>query len=226
MLSLKISELDLVNLLALSWSVSLLISKLGYTVNDSLRKTIINCLPRKLEVEKKGEIPTICFSIASYTSMNTALDLFVSFSSLNSENTIVMDLLIDFITKQTNESDIILDINTFVNIWLGLSKFYLKGGDKSIEGISHMIKFFLSQYEKRKYLSAISMTLDEVCSLLVCFSILDMEPNKLYSDLGSNVKNNIKKFDNIQLIQLISCGRYLFNSKRHSGNLNYFYNIL
>ena len=86
MLSLKISDLDLVNLLALSWSVSLLITKLGYNVSDSLRKSIINSLPRKLEVEKKGEIPTICFSIASYTSEDEELNNMITDRITNYSN--------------------------------------------------------------------------------------------------------------------------------------------
>jgi hypothetical protein len=150
-------------------------------------------------------------------TINYALDLFISFSSLNSENAEVLELLIDLITKNANDMNMLLDINSFVNLWLGLSKYYLKGGEKSIEGVSHMIKFLLSQYDRRKYLATGSTTLDELCSLLVCFSVLDMEPNKIYSDLGTSIKNNMSKFDNINLIQLISCGKYLFNSKKHSG---------
>lgn len=150
-------------------------------------------------------------------TINYALDLFISFSSLNSDYAEVLEILIDLIIKNANDMNMLLDINSFVNLWLGLSKYYLKGGEKSIEGVSHMIKFLLSQYDKRKYLATGNMTLDELCSLLVCFSVLDMEPNKIYSDLGTSIKNNMPKFDNIQLIQLISCGKYLFNTKKHSG---------
>lgn len=150
-------------------------------------------------------------------TVNYALDLFISFSSLNSDYAEVLEILIDLIIKNANDMNMLLDINSFVNVWLGLSKYYLKGGEKSIEGVSHMIKFLLSQYDKRKYLATGNMTLDELCSLLVCFSVLDMEPNKIYSDLGTSIKNNMPKFDNIQLIQLISCGKYLFNTKKHSG---------
>ncbi len=150
-------------------------------------------------------------------TINYALDLFISFSSLNSDYAEVLEILIDLIIKNANDMNMLLDINSFVNVWLGLSKYYLKGGEKSIEGVSHMIKFLLSQYDKRKYLATGNMTLDELCSLLVCFSVLDMEPNKIYSDLGTSIKNNMPKFDNIQLIQLISCGKYLFNTKKHSG---------
>jgi len=150
-------------------------------------------------------------------TINYALDLFISFSSLNSDYAEVLEILIDLIIKNANDMNMLLDINSFVNVWLGLSKYYLKGGEKSIEGVSHMIKFLLSQYDKRKYLATGNMTLDELCSLLVCFSVLDMEPNKIYSDLGTSIKNNMPKFDNIQLIQLITCGKYLFNTKKHSG---------
>jgi hypothetical protein len=110
-----------------------------------------------------------------------------------------------------------MDINTYINIWLGLSKFYIKIKQNSIEAISFMIKFLLINYEKRKYLNTNNMNLDEICSLLVSFSVLDLDPNKIYKDLGVCIKDNIHKFDNIQLIQLISCGKYLFNTKLHSG---------
>lgn len=62
----KVSELDVTNLLALSWSISLLISKYNYPIPDQFKKIIIQALPNKLEIDKKGEIPTICFSISNY----------------------------------------------------------------------------------------------------------------------------------------------------------------
>jgi hypothetical protein len=74
LLNSKIEDLDITNLLALSWSTSLLISKFGYNISDQFKKSIIKSLPQQLEVEKKGEIPTICFSISSYLSEDEELN--------------------------------------------------------------------------------------------------------------------------------------------------------
>ncbi len=74
MLNNKLEELDVVNLVALCWAVSLLITKFNHPINDSMRKNIINCLPRKLENDKKGEVPTICFSISSFLSEDSQLE--------------------------------------------------------------------------------------------------------------------------------------------------------
>lgn len=153
---------------------------------------------------------------AEKININNIIDLFISSSSICPENVEIMEILAHSISRTVNDFDMILDINSYINIWLGLSKYYVKSGENSFESVALLIKFMLSQYDKRKYLSVSNMSEDEVCSLLVCFSILDLEPNKIYKDIGTYIKSNIRKFNNTQLIQLISCGRYLFNSKAHS----------
>jgi hypothetical protein len=339
LLNTKLQELDTVNLLAICWAVSLLITKFNHEISDKIRKNIINSLPRILDVEKKGEIPTICFSISSFLSedqeleemirdritnysnifckflfiklvsddglnfisalnlsllmmswtkiklndvdclnsaanslielgetlteenidelckifwsfyilnfkaeiqlqnflqsfiernfdkikINHALDLFISFSSLNSDNIQIFEMLIDIIVRNYETSDIDIDISNYVNIWLGISKFYLKVKEMSLESVSLMLKFLVSTYDIRPYLTVPNMNLDEICSMIVSLSALTLEPNKIYSDLGYAIKENISKFNNIQLIQLLSCGKYLFNNKKHSGiNITYF----
>jgi hypothetical protein len=150
--------------------------------------------------------------------INYALDLFVSYTNLFPENYDVIDALIHLITEKYKESDdMILDIVTYNNLWLAFSKFYAKSGKNSIESLPFMLNFLFSTYDKRSYLHVKNMTHEEVCSMLVCFSVLDLEPNSIYNDLANYVKNNINKFNNNLLLQLLSCGKYLFNTKKHSG---------
>ena len=152
--------------------------------------------------------------------INHALDLFVSYTNLFPEKYEVIESLIHLITEKYAESeDMELDMTTYNNLWLSFSKFYVKSGKNSIESLPYMLKFLFSAYDRRSYLHAKNMTVEEVCSLLVCFSVLDLEPNSIYNDLCNNVKNNIAKFNNNLLLQLLSCGKYLFNTKKHSGNL-------
>lgn len=66
----KISELDQVNLLALIWAFSILITQFKYNIPVDLKKSIIRQLPEEIMMDKKGEIPTICFSISSFNSEN------------------------------------------------------------------------------------------------------------------------------------------------------------
>jgi len=66
----KLDELDITNLLALSWSISILISKFYYPIDSKLRAEIVTKLPNNIPIDKKGEIPSICFSISNYKEEN------------------------------------------------------------------------------------------------------------------------------------------------------------
>ena len=66
----KLDDLDTTNLLALSWSISILISRFNYPVDLKLKREIIEKLPNNISLDKKGEIPSICFSIANYLEEN------------------------------------------------------------------------------------------------------------------------------------------------------------
>jgi hypothetical protein len=70
MLKDKVNELDLNSLVALVWSLSILISKFNFTVPLNLRHKIFETLPNELETEKKGEIPTICFSLSMFIELD------------------------------------------------------------------------------------------------------------------------------------------------------------
>jgi hypothetical protein len=66
MLTTKLDELDTTNLLAVAWSISILLSKFNYPVDAKLKQLIVEKLPNNISIEKKGEIPSICFSISNY----------------------------------------------------------------------------------------------------------------------------------------------------------------
>lgn len=61
----KITELDITNLLALCWSVSVLTNKFMYKISPEFETKLINTLPDELPLEKIGDIPTLCFSIST-----------------------------------------------------------------------------------------------------------------------------------------------------------------
>jgi len=152
--------------------------------------------------------------------INYAIDLFISYTNLFPENYEIIDALIHLITEKYKESDdLVLDIVTYNNMWLAFSKFYAKSGKDAIESLPYLLNFLFSNYDKRSYLHVKNMTPEEVCSMLVCFSVLDLEPNSIYNDLANYVKNNIGNFNNYLLLQLLTCGKYLFNTKKHSGNI-------
>ncbi len=171
----------------------------------------------KVEIELQNFLKTYIERNFDKININHALDLFISFSSLNSDNIQIFEMLIDIIVRNYETADINMDISNYVNIWLGISKFYLKVKEMSLESVSFMLKFLMSSYDIRPYLRVPNMNLDEISSMIVSFSALSLEPNKIYSDLGTAIKDNITKFNNIQLIQLLSCGNYLFNNRKHSG---------
>ena len=60
-----ISELDITNLLALCWSVSVLVNKFNYSFTPEFIKKLVDKLPDELPIDKKGDIPTLCFSIST-----------------------------------------------------------------------------------------------------------------------------------------------------------------
>jgi hypothetical protein len=70
MLKDKLDELDIPNLVALCWSLSILISKFNFTIPLILRLKIIEKLPNDLDIDKKGEIPTICFSLSTFINQS------------------------------------------------------------------------------------------------------------------------------------------------------------
>lgn len=330
----RIDELDSTNLLAICWAISILISKFNHNVADSMRKSVIISLPKQLENDKKGEVPTLCFSISSFLSqdpeleeliknlitnystfyckpflkivsqigmkhisplnlsllmmawtkvklrdinclqsaadclielrdiftdenteevckifwsfymlnykediklqkfledfiaqnlekidVNHAIDLFISFSSINSDNLSIYDMLIDIISQKYESSELRLDISSFVNLWLGISKLFLKAKENSLQNVTVMLNFLIHSYEIRSYLNASKMNPDELCSMIVSFSVLTLEPNQMYFDICDSIKKNLKNFNNIQLIQILSCGKYLFNDETHSGKI-------
>ena len=66
----QLNEMDLTNIFVLSWSSSLLISKFKYNIPIELKIGILQKLPDELEIDKKSEIPTICFGISSFFNKN------------------------------------------------------------------------------------------------------------------------------------------------------------
>jgi hypothetical protein len=111
-----------------------------------------------------------------------------------------------------------MDINMYINLWLNLSKFSLKADEKAIESIRSMVSFLVHNYDKRIYLTARNMTIDEVCSLLVAFSVLDMYHTIIHKDCVAMIEKHMDSLDNQQLIQLISVSRYVSKFKPYSGN--------
>jgi hypothetical protein len=58
---------------------------------------------------------------------------------------------------------------------------------------------------------------DEICSLMISFSVLMVWESKILDEILSYIKNNHDKFNNNQLIQLASSGKYIFSLKnRHT----------
>ena len=62
----KITELDIINLLAVCWAINIAITKFKITLPINYKLDIINQLPEDLPLDKQGEIPTICFSISNF----------------------------------------------------------------------------------------------------------------------------------------------------------------
>ena len=62
----QMNEMDFTNILVLTWSCSLLISKFKFHVPIELRLEVLMKLPETLDLDKKAEIPTLCFGISSF----------------------------------------------------------------------------------------------------------------------------------------------------------------
>jgi hypothetical protein len=63
----RIDELDMPNLQALSWACSLLISKHSINLDYKFIKKLLDSLPDNLDLSQKGEVPTLCLSISSFS---------------------------------------------------------------------------------------------------------------------------------------------------------------
>jgi hypothetical protein len=61
----KIDELDITNLLVLCWSASIMVNKFNYTFTTEFMNKLVKKLPVELPIDKKGDIPTLCFSISN-----------------------------------------------------------------------------------------------------------------------------------------------------------------
>lgn len=66
------------------------------------------------------------------------------------------------------------------------------------------------------------MTLDEICSVIVSISVLNLEFFNLVDDCLNQIKVEFDKLSNINLVQLLCSGKYYINYSKHSGinNLN------
>jgi hypothetical protein len=80
-----------------------------------------------------------------------------------------------------------------------------------------MTNFLVTNYDKRPYLAARNMTLDEICSLLVSFSVLNMPHTILHKDCLLLIEKKLDSLNNQQLVQLISVAKYIKKCKNHSG---------
>ena len=65
-----------------------------------------------------------------------------------------------------------------------------------------------------------NMTLDEVCSLILSFSVLNLEYFNLIDDCLNQVKVDFDKLSNGNLIHMLCAGKYYINYSKHSGKLN------
>jgi hypothetical protein len=63
----KLGVIDYSEISTLLFSITLLLSKFGFDVSYKLRNLIVNKFPDKIELDKKGDIPTLCFSMTSLT---------------------------------------------------------------------------------------------------------------------------------------------------------------
>ncbi len=82
-----------------------------------------------------------------------------------------------------------------------------------------MAGWLISNYDKRAYLNARSMNLGELCSLLVSFSVLNMDHTNLHKDILFVLNKNLDKLTNQQLVQLISVAKYISKFNKHSGKI-------
>ncbi len=61
----KLGVVEYSEITALLFSVSLLVSKFSYDVSFKLRNLLATKLPDEIELDKKADIPTLCFSLTS-----------------------------------------------------------------------------------------------------------------------------------------------------------------
>jgi hypothetical protein len=80
-----------------------------------------------------------------------------------------------------------------------------------------MAGWLISNYDKRPYLQARNMNLGELCSLLVSFSVLNMDHTNIHKDILFDINKNLDNLTNQQLVQLISVGKYLSKFNRYEG---------
>lgn len=61
----KIDKVEYNELTALMYAINILVMKFNYNVSWNLRKLLVEKFPNELSIEKKADIPTICFSLSS-----------------------------------------------------------------------------------------------------------------------------------------------------------------
>jgi len=63
------------------------------------------------------------------------------------------------------------------------------------------------------------MTLDEICSVIVSISVLNLEFFNLVDDCLNQIKVDFDKLSNMNLVQLLCSGKYYINYSKHSGKI-------
>lgn len=61
----KLGVVEYSEITALLFAISLLVSKFNFEVSYKLRTLLAAKLPEEIEIDKKGDIPTLCFSLTS-----------------------------------------------------------------------------------------------------------------------------------------------------------------
>jgi hypothetical protein len=60
------------------------------------------------------------------------------------------------------------------------------------------------------------MDADEMCSLVISFSVLLVWNSKLVDDILSRVKKEVLTFNNTHLVQLASASKYIFSYEKYA----------
>lgn len=181
-------------------------------------------------------------NIGLFTS-NEILELYHHYTNLFKDDVETIVIINQFIIRKepiflshqtSKEESAFLDISSLVNTMLACSKEFLyvsSNSDKynnsekesfielaeTLSGIYHKYHTLEKNKQKAISLNTKNMYLEEVCSLLLSFSILKLEDNYLLRDLIDYIRKHISEEENRNKIsasisiQLLSSAKYIYN---------------
>lgn len=160
----------------------------------------------------------------NYRNLLEIFDYFMKISPNHEIITLISEFALKLKDSAINDKDIFIDITLFINVLLSCSKHYIQKNypfKNELKEISNsLISIYDGLNEKKKHIAKLEainfnqMYNNELCSIIICTSIMKFNSKYFILELLKEITNRINKnkFEKIEYIQLLASAKYIFDN--------------